>query len=290
MKKQLTEQLAPGYTISVESESLLATADGPFPLEIHNTKQFGKTLYMGGHFMTSEVDEFVYHELIVHPPLMEIEWASRVLIIGGGDGGAVEEVLKYEGIKHVDLVEIDRSVVEFSHKHLQVINNGKLRDARVHIHIADGYDFVMETRKKDLCDNDLYDVIILDLTDPEGPAERLYTTEFFSACKRLLIDDGAFMFHLGSAWTHPQRLCEMYDRATDVFEDVRPFTAFVPLYGTLWTFAMCRPFHIDPIDVEDIEMRFRVEQLGKLKYYSPQMHSAMFVLPPFVERALKEGR
>src|SRR5271165_4241185 len=170
MGQYIEERLAWGYKISIWSDNELASNGH---VEIHDTPDFGRVMYIDGHFQTSTKDEFVYHEMMTHPALLLQHLPKRALVIGGGDGGAVEEILKHKCIEQVVLVEIDPTVINTSKEWLQEINHGALEDKKTHVIIDDGYRYV--TGVVEVGVSGWHDLIVLDLTDPEGPTKKLYT-------------------------------------------------------------------------------------------------------------------
>src|SRR5689334_23588101 len=160
----MTEYLTDDWGMFVRSSRLIAKFRSALQeVEVHDSAPFGKLFRLDGHFMTSERDEFFYHENLIHIAALAHPAPARVLIVGGGDGGSAEELLKYPSMKSVTIAEIDAAVVDISRRHLQSVHRGALDDRRVTIRIEDGFRFVQETREK-------YDLIVLDLTDPGGPS------------------------------------------------------------------------------------------------------------------------
>src|SRR5437868_14892002 len=152
---------------------------------------YGKLFRLDGFNMTSEKDEFVYHENLIHPALTAHAAPKRVLIIGGGDGGSSEEALKHPTIEQVTMVEIDADVIRVAKEHFGAVHNGVFDNPKLRVLIEDGMRFVRETKEK-------FDLVVLDLNDPMGPAEPLYSTEFFQQCRAILAPGGALTLHLGS--------------------------------------------------------------------------------------------
>ena len=206
-----------GITTSVEVK-LLHSEQSPYQLvEIYDHQSFGRLLVLDGYIQASQADEFIYHEMAVHVPLLgrEREHAS-VLIIGGGDGGILRESLKHDFVTSVTMVEIDRRVVDLAKEYLAA--NGDYNDPRVQLTIDNAANFVSQAVK----DGKRYDLIVLDLTDPVGPAEALYAAGFFAACKALLAEGGALTLHIGTPVFQPERVRELVDRLRRVFARVRP--------------------------------------------------------------------
>ena len=161
--------------------------------EIWESPQFGKLFRLDGFFMTSERDEFFYHENLIHIPAICQDAPQSAMIIGGGDGGAAEELFKYPSMQEVVLVEIDEKVVDIAREHLFAVHKGALDESRLTLHIDDGLHYVRTTAP---AEGKTFDLIVLDLTDPVGPAEALYTERFFRDCKALLSAQGALTLHL----------------------------------------------------------------------------------------------
>ena len=160
-------------------------------LSIYDTPHFGKLFRLDGFNMTSEKDEFVYHENLIHPAATAHAGPKNVLIIGGGDGGSSEEVLKHPSVEQVTMVEIDEEVIRVAKEYFGAVHNGVFDNPKLRVLIDDGLRFVRETTEK-------FDLVVLDLNDPMGPAEPLYTTEFFQQCRAILAHGGAPTLHLGS--------------------------------------------------------------------------------------------
>src|SRR5438874_2500014 len=172
----MTEYLTDDWGFFIRSTRGYEKFRSPFQsVEVHDTVEFGKLFRLDGHFMTSEKDEFFYHENLVHPAAITHPKPERVLIVGGGDGGSAEEVLKYPSVRSVTLAEIDLAVVDIARKYLQQVHKGRLDDPRLVLRIEDGFAFVRTSTEQ-------YDLIVLDLTDPGGPSTSLYTPDFYKAC------------------------------------------------------------------------------------------------------------
>jgi len=245
-------------------------------LSIYDTPHFGKLFRLDGFNMTSEKDEFVYHENLIHPAATAHAGPKNVLVIGGGDGGSSEEVLKHPSVEQVTMVEIDAEVIKVAKEHFGAVHNGVFDNPKLRVLIEDGLRFVRETREK-------FDLVVLDLNDPMGPAEPLYTTEFFQQCRAILAPGGALTLHLGSPAAQAAQVVEISGRLNSVFRIVRPFTMFVPLYGSLWGMA-CASDKLDPksFTADEIDRRIEHRKLIELQYYNGETHEAVFALPNFV--------
>jgi spermidine synthase len=245
--------------------------------EVWETPRFGKLFRLDGCFMTSERDEFYYHENLIHVPGVAHPGLRRALILGGGDGGSADELLKYPGIERIVIAELDAKVVELSRRHLRAVHHGALDDARVEVRIGDGMKYVHEDGP---AAGERYDLIVLDLTDPVGPAEALYAADFFAACKALLAEGGALTLHLGTPVFQPERVRELVDRLRRVFATVRPYFLYIPLYGSLWGMA-CASDTLDPaaLGAEEVDCRLAMRAIRELQHFNGAVHCAQFALP-----------
>lgn len=283
-RQYLYEFLNQDYGFFIRSSKRLEEGETGFQqLEVHETPQFGKLFRLDGCFMTSEREEFVYHENLIHPALAAHPDPRKVLIIGGGDGGAAEEALKHPSVEQVTLVELDGKVVDVARKYFGEIHHGVFESPRLRLIIEDGLKFLAGTEER-------FDVIALDLPDPIGPATMLYEEKFFRACKRALAPKGALTLHMGSPVSLPERVKAHYERLSHVFAIVRPYVMFIPLYGCLWSMAVCSD-SLDPLAVSAAEVDRRIVRraLKHLQYYNGATHHAVFALPNFV-RELTGGK
>ena len=278
----MTEYLTEDWGFFIRSARVLEKFRSPFQdVEVHDSKPFGKLFRLDGYFMTSEKDEFFYHENLVHMAALAHSAPRHALIVGGGDGGSAEELLKHPSIERVTVAEIDASVVDISRKHLTSVHRGSLDDARVDVRIEDGFAFVRNAR-------DRFDLIVLDLTDPGGPSTPLYTVDFYRACAARLAEGGAMTLHIASPVAHPDRIRAGLVALRQVFPIVRPYLASIPLYGGLWMMACCSAT-LDPaaLEASEIDDRIAERRLSDLQLYNGAMHRAALALPNFV-RALTD--
>jgi spermidine synthase len=253
-------------------------------LAIYDTPHYGKLFRLDGFNMTSERDEFVYHENIIHPALAAHNAPKKVLIIGGGDGGSSEEALKHPSVEQVTMVEIDGDVIEVAKEHFRAVHNGVFDNPKLRVLVDDGMKFVRETQEK-------FDLIVLDLNDPMGPAEALYSTEFFQQLRTALAPGGALTLHIGSPVARPERVAELSQRLNGVFRIVRPYTMYIPLYGSLWAMAVCSD-KLDPkaFTADEIDRRIEARKLQELKYYNGETHEGVFALPNYVRDLVTPAR
>ena len=271
-----------GYGFTAKAE--LAAFQSPYQrVEVYDTHQFGKAFRLDGRLMSSTGDEFFYHECMTHPALLSHPNPQSVLVIGGGDGGSTEEILKHPGVKRVVMAELDQAVIDISRQHLQEIHRGALDDPRLEIRIGDGFEFVKHCTEK-------FDLVVLDLTDPDTPAFALYTEEFFRMCQRVLNPGGMMSLHLGSPVYQPATVRKNAAALRKVFKQVSPMTLFIPLYGSLWCLAVASDSVTPRTVVADtITVRLMERHIGALRYYNASLHQALFALPTFVQELTAEA-
>jgi spermidine synthase len=245
-------------------------------VEVHDTVPFGRLFRLDGHFMTSEKDEFFYHENLVHIAAIAHPAPVTALVVGGGDGGSAEELLKYSTMKSVTLVEIDLAVIDIARKYLGEVHHGALADPRLTLKVEDGLAFVRGGTES-------YDLIVLDLTDPGGPSEPLYQAEFYRACAARLNPSGAMTLHIASPVAHPDRIRAGIANLRAAFPIVVPYLVSIPLYGGLWMMA-CASTTLNPSYITPLEANRRIAMRGirDLQYYNGDMHRAAMALPAFV--------
>src|SRR5258706_6742443 len=194
-------------------------------MAIYETPHYGKIFRLDGFNMTSEKEEFVYHENLIHPALTAHAAPKKVLIIGGGDGGSSEEALKHPSVDNVTMVEIDADVITVAKEHFQAVHNGVFDNPKLTVRIDDGMKYVRETHER-------YDLIALDLNDPVRPAAALYSMEFFQQLRTALAPRGALTPHLSSPVAQAQRLSDLAQRLNSVFRIVRGYTMYIPPHGS----------------------------------------------------------
>jgi spermidine synthase len=276
----LTEHLTDDWAFFVRSARPIEKFHSPFQaVDVHDTQAFGRLFRLDGHFMTSEKDEFFYHENLVHLAAVTHPAPEHALIIGGGDGGSAEELLKHPSVRDVTLVEIDLAVVDIARKYFGAVHGGVLDDPRLDLKIEDGFAFVRNATA-------MYDLIVLDLTDAGGPSTALYTPDFYRACAARLTPAGALTLHIASPVAHPERVRATLGHLRAAFANVVPYLVSIPLYGGMWMMACCSAT-LDPKTLTALQVDRRIAQrrLAGLKYYNGDMHRAALALPNFV-RAL----
>jgi len=243
-------------------------------LDMIETEEFGTMLVLDGMVMTTVKDEFVYHEMVAHPILFTHPSPEHVLVVGGGDGGVIREIMKHPKVKKAVLVDIDGKVIEYSKKYLPTIAC-ELENPRVEVHVNDGFMHIHDHKNT-------YDVIMVDSTEPVGPAANLFTRGFYQGIYDALKNDGIFVAQTDNPWFKAD-LIQMVNRdVKEVFPIVRVYAANIPTYPSgLWTFTMGSKKY-DPLEVD-------VTTIPEMdtKYYTPRLHKTAFVLPKFVEDLVK---
>ncbi len=245
-------------------------------IEVYDCPDFGRLMRIDGANMTSERDEFFYHENLIHPAAIAHPNPRQALIVGGGDGGAAEEILKHP-VQRCQLCEIDADVIDMAKRHLGAIHNGVFDQPRLQLRIGDGAAYVRE------CEN-LFDLVYLDLTDPVGCATPLYEPSFFAACKRALADGGALVLHIGSPFAHAERVRTTLADLRAQFAIVTPYFVHIPCYGATWGFAVASDaLDIRAVDTDTIQARLDTRGIGARQYYNGATHHAMLALPEYVK-------
>ncbi len=276
MQVWFTEDWTPEMRISLSVKKILHHEVSAYQdITIVDTHQFGHVLLLDDVIQTTERDEFAYHEMLAHVPLAIHPHPRSVLVIGGGDGGTVREALKHSTVERVTLVEIDQRVVELSQEFLPAISSG-LSDSRVEVLFQDGIEYVGNHPGE-------YDVIMVDSTDPVGMATGLFSESFYRGVRDCLTADGLFSQQTSSPFFNRPFLRRVQRTLSQIFPVSTFYLAAVPTYpGGLWSYSLgSRTFGPTDFDAQ------RARAVGG-KYYTPEIHSAAFNLPPFAAELLPE--
>ncbi len=275
MELWYTEKQTENFGITMKIKQTLVHEQTDFQeLAMIETEEYGNMLVLDGMVMTTVKDEFVYHEMVAHPALFTHPNPEHVLVVGGGDGGVIREVLKHPQVKKAVLVDIDGKVIEYSKKYLPSIA-GQLDDPRVEVIVNDGYMHIHDHKNT-------YDVIMVDSTEPVGPAVNLFTKGFYQGIYDALKEDGIFVAQTDNPWFKADLIQSVNRDVKEVFSIVRVYIANIPTYPSgLWTFTMGSKKY-DPLAVNENE----IPEIDT-KYYTPRLHKAAFVLPKFVEDLTK---
>ena len=269
-----------GLTIGLKK--LLFSKKSEYQLvEVYETDTWGNLMTIDGMVMLSERDEFVYHEMISHVAMFTHPRPERVLIIGGGDGGTAREVLKHPAVQQVDMVEIDKTVVDASKLHFPGV--GDFENPKLNVLYKDGIAFVKSVKQP-------YDVIIIDGSDPVGPAEGLFEKDFYQYCLNALTEEGVLTAQTESPWveSYYPSMQKVFSALDDLFPISKMYLSYIPLYPAgMWSMA-CASRSEDPLG-DGVLQRAESAQniLSTLNYYNPDVHCGAFALPNFVKKIIQ---
>jgi spermidine synthase len=267
----LTFRPSPHFSYTFEGARLVETIDSPYQrIDVWDTPMLGTLFTLDGRPMTSVGDEFIYHECMVHPAALAHPAPRRVLILGGGDGGAARQWLKHPGVERIVVAELDATVVAMARQHLGDVHRGALDDPRVDIAIGDAALFVRLTDER-------FDAVVFDLTPPDSPASALYTRAFYETLRTRLMPGATLSIHLGSPIFHRSRVIALRDDLRATFRHVAMMHAYVPLYGSPWLMAVAS----DALDAgalpsEMAAARAAERRIAGLEYYDASRHAALF--------------
>ncbi|RON06391.1 MULTISPECIES: polyamine aminopropyltransferase [Pseudomonas] len=277
------ETLYEGYGQRFRMEKLLHEVRTEHQhLVIFENPRMGRVMALDGVIQTTEADEFIYHEMLTHVPILAHGSAKRVLIIGGGDGGMLREVAKHRSVEHITMVEIDGTVVDMCKEFLPNHSKGAFDDPRLNLVIDDGMRFVATTQEK-------FDVIISDSTDPIGPGEVLFSENFYQACRRCLNEGGILVTQNGTPFMQIEEVKTTAGRLRSLFPDWHFYQAAVPTYiGGAMTFAWgATNTAYRKLSRETLSQRFAGSGIIT-RYYNPEIHIGAFALPQYVLQAVNK--
>ncbi len=274
------ETLYPSVQVRFQATNLLHRVQTEHQdLVLFENPMFGRMLMLDGITQLTLSDEFIYHEMMAHVPILSHGAARRVLIVGGGDGGVAREVLRHRSVERLTQVEIDDSVVTFSREQMPEVSNGAFDDPRFELVIADGARFVAETA-------DRFDIIIVDSTDPVGPGAILFTYDFYAACHRALTPGGVLVTQNGVPFTQGDELRDSCSHFRSIFADAWAYRATIPTYvlGEMALGWATDNRDLRQIPVAELERRYQNAGLaGGTRYYAPDVHVGAFALPPYIK-------
>ena len=282
MELWFSELHTPDVKLSIRADKQLFSGNSDFQrIDVFHSPEFGRFLTLDGYMMCTEKDEFIYHEMIVHVPMAVHPNVKNVLLIGGGDGGVVRELVRYANIETIHMVEIDSQVVQTCREYLPFTAGEWLDDERVHIFYEDGLKFVRHRA-------DEYDLIIVDSTDPFGPGEGLFTKEFYGNCYKALKEDGVMVNQHESPFYENDAIAmqRAHQRIVQSFPISRVYQAHVPTYPSgHWLFGFSsKKYH----PVKDLDAGAWNARGMKCDYYTTNLHVGCFALPAYVERLLAD--
>ena len=266
-------ELKKGRTLKIRITKSLEKIKSEFQeIEVVESESFGKVLLIDGVIMLTESDEFCYHEMITHVPLCVHPKVQKVLVIGGGDGGTVREILKHDNIEEIEICEIDKKVIEVSKRHFPNLGNS-FDDPKVKIFCEDGNKFIRKRKNE-------YDLIVVDSSDPIGPAEVLFRKEFYEAMYQALKDDGIVVTQAESFFYHQKIIKLLFSFIKDIYPISEYYYTLVPTYPSgMIGFTFCsKKYH----PIKDFN-KTEALRLNDLKYYNKDIHRAAFNLPTFAQ-------
>ncbi|NPA70270.1 MAG: polyamine aminopropyltransferase [Crenarchaeota archaeon] len=262
------------YMIMKISKVIQQTRSQYQNIEIVELTEYGRALVLDGLVQSTEVDEHIYHESLVHPAMITHPNPRKVLIIGGGEGATLREVLKHNTVTEAVMVDIDEKVVELSKQYLQELHRGSFYDPRGRVVIADGKEYVNKTTEK-------YDVVILDLTDPYASeiAYELYTAQFYKKISEILTEDGIMVTQAGSSFYYENVYDKVLESVKQVFPIVKEYNVWIPSFGYACNFIIGSKIH-DPekLTVEEVDKRLKSRNV-ETRFYSGRTHIALMNLP-----------
>jgi spermidine synthase len=275
-----TEEHTPDVRFSIKVSEQLYNGKSEFQqVDVFRSNEFGKFLTLDGLMMVTEKDEFIYHDMIVHIPMATNPNIKKVLVIGAGDGGTIRELTRYKTIEQIDMVELDKLVVDVSKEYFADSTATSFDDKRVNIYYEDGLRFVRKKANE-------YDLVIVDSTDPFGPGEGLFTREFYGNCYNALKEDGILVNQHESPYydVFAKAMKRAHLRIKEVFPICSVYQAHLPTYPSgHWLFGFASKQY-DPIDDLDAD---KWNALGiKTKYYNTELHKGCFALPNYVKEIL----
>lgn len=267
-----------GFGIAIKAGKVLFSEQSEFQkVEVFETESsLGRVLTLDDLMMTTEGDEYHYHEMIAHIPMMTHKNPKSVLVIGGGDGGTVREVLKHDTVERVVLCEIDGKVIDACKKYLPTISCA-LDDPKVEILVHDAIEYIKDKKNE-------FDIVLIDSTDPMGPGEGLFTEEFYTNVKNSLKENGIMVAQSESPFVNKEEIKKMYDLLKKVFPICSTYTSNIPTYpGGYWAWAFCSQ-NAEPLSYIDER---RCEEITKnCKIYNKAYHLARFALPNYLKELL----
>lgn len=290
MKKSswIKERFTPNETHSHKIKHFLVSKKTKFQYAVlADSYSFGRCLILDGEMQSAEVDEFIYHECLVHPAMTMHPDPKDILILGGGEGATTREVLRYKNLNTVTTVDIDGEVVDFCKKYLKKWHQGSFTHPKSQIIIEDAGSYVANTEKK-------FDVIISDLPTPieGGPAYMLYTIEFYKKLKQLLKPGGIFSFQSGSGNLLQLKFHAMhFNTLKNIMKNIFSFYAYVPSFDVPWAFIVCGDDNLNiTIKTAEIEKRLKQRLISQLKFYDACAHIGLFNIPKYMRNLLNKEK
>jgi len=283
MERWVEETLHGGFRVRLKADRVLFDSETEHQrLIIFENGDYGRVMMLDGVVQLSTRDEFVYHEMMAHVPLFAHGKAKKTLIVGGGDGGVLREVLKHPEVKSATLCEIDRSVIDLCREHFPDVSAGAFDDKRTRVVIADGTKFMHETDER-------FDVIMVDSTDPIGPGAVLFTREFYTDCRRALAPGGVLVAQNGLPFLQPAELKQSVSYFRDLFGDAFAYIATTPSYfgGSMSYGWATDNKKLRRRKLRKIERRYKKAGGFPTRYWRPDIHLAAFALPNYIRELVE---
>lgn len=256
-------------------------------VEIVDTHEFGRMVILDNQIQSAEADEFIYHEVLVHPVMIAHPKPESILILGAGEGATLREVLRHPTVNKVTMIDIDREFVNLCKKYLRKWHQGSFRDSRVKLIYGDAFKYLKKIK-------DRFDVIITDISDPvgTGPAVSMYTKEFYSLIKKALMPDGIFVTHATSVYYVPHKniSIRIFKTLNEIFPEVDLYYEYIPSFGTLWAFITAS-LKYSPKKIASDILKKRLEErcLKTLSFYDADIHARLFRMPVCIRKVLSAG-
>lgn len=255
-------------------------------VEIVDTVTYGRVLILDGKVQSAAFDEYIYHEALIHPAMVLHPEPRRILVIGGGEGAGLREILRYPRVERITMVDIDQQVVDLCREHLEQWHRGSFEDARVELNFMDARRYLEETEEQ-------FDIIISDLTEPAeaGPSYLLFTRQFYEIVKKRLAPGGILAVQAGGlSLDYMDIHAAVRNTLRQVFRKLRSYHTHVPSFDSSWGFIIASDLH-DPLVLDREEVDRRLAAVAQqLKFYDGETHEGLFRLPKNIRRALSENR
>jgi len=280
------EYITPDLFLASHLTDILYTGSTRYQrVEIIETSLFGRCLVLDGRTQSSETDEFIYHETLIHPALIAMREPRSVFIAGGGEGATAREVLSHKTVERVVMVDLDRELVELCQKYLPNHHKGAFQDSRLELVFADAWKHLEKSKEK-------YDLVVMDIPDPleNGPAYLLFTKEFYELAKKRINPGGAIVVQAGPAGplNYRETFTAVNHTINDVFGSTYPIESYIPSFGSPWGFVIASS-GLSPtnISAEEVDLRIKARLTKNLLYYDGVTHEGIFHLPVYLRKGLQ---
>ncbi len=270
----IVEGVSPNAAFLTRIKRFILTARTKYQeVQIIEFYEYGRALVLDGYIQSTEYDEYIYHETLVHPAMISHPNPEKVLIVGGGEGATLREVLKHSTVKEAFMVDIDGELVEFAKKYLDFMHKGSFYDHRAKLIIRDGYEWVGRESPKNY-----FDIVVLDLTDPYGPeiSRKLYSREFYSMVKKVLRNNGLMVTQAGNSFFYPKTYGMVLGNIKANFKIVREYWVWIPSFGYACNFIIASD-SVDPAQISEEVVNKRLKERGvSTRYYDASTHISLF--------------